>query len=305
MSLGDIQGAAERGLTVRSAALSVLLYDYSLTLADEIELFWLQEKPWTLATCLFLWSRYCGLIVIISGFTVALSGSSSNDVRQKWLLFESFLGTLNTWAVQLILQLRLYALHGSSRRIAWFCGVLFFSQVLLMTGIVIHGCYILIVPKPVVGTLVHGLTFCVIRNPSTYSWAYWTLVASFEAFVLVLTLRRGYQYCYQRGSPMLTNISPTLLRDSVTYTLIIGLVYLLNIVLSFTSDSNLDIGGVVGFTLPGLMNGRMMLNVRRVFETHRQIPSSPSQISFSNTLQVEDTEENVEPIALSLRYLWL
>ncbi|KIL54884.1 hypothetical protein M378DRAFT_173960 [Amanita muscaria Koide BX008] len=281
MSLSDIQGAAERGLIVRSVALSILLYDYSLTLTDEIDLFWLQEKPWTLATCLFL-------------------GSGSDDVRQKWLLFETFLGTLNTWAVQLILQLRLYALYGSSRRIAWFCGVLFFSQVLLITGLVIRGCYILIVSKPVVGTLVHGLTFCVIRDPSTYSWVYWTLVASFEAFVLVLTLRRGYQYCYQQGSPMLTNISPTLLRDSVTYTLIIGLVYFLNIVLSFTSDSNIDIGGVVGFTLPGLMNGRMMLNVRRVFETHRQFPSSPSQISFSNTLQVE---ENVEPIAFSLRYL--
>ncbi|KIL56175.1 hypothetical protein M378DRAFT_172938 [Amanita muscaria Koide BX008] len=207
--------------------------------------------------------RYCGLIVM---------------THNKWLLFETFLGTLNTWAVQLILQLRLYALYGSSRRIAWFCGVLFFSQVLLMTGLIIRGCYILIVSKPMVGTLVHGLTFCVIRNPLTYTWVYWALVASFEAFVLVLTLHRGYQYYYQRGSPMLTNISPTLLRDSVTYTLIIGLVYLLNIVLSFTSI---------------------------IFETHRQIPSWPSQISFSNTLQVEDTEENVEPIAFALRYLWL
>ena len=44
---------------------------------------------------------------------------------------------------------------------------------------------------------------------------------SFEGFVLVLSLYRGYQYCYRRDRiPILTNISPILLRDSAIYSLL-------------------------------------------------------------------------------------
>ena len=40
----------------------------------------------------------------------------------------------------------------------------------------------------------------------------------------------------------------------------------------------------LGFTLPIIMGGRMMLNVRRTFsdDRHRHIPSSPSTVSLDD-----------------------
>jgi len=54
---------AVRGHTNRVGALALIVWDFFLTFDDERELFW--KKPFTLATYLFIWSRYVGLIVTV------------------------------------------------------------------------------------------------------------------------------------------------------------------------------------------------------------------------------------------------
>ncbi|KAJ7744232.1 hypothetical protein B0H14DRAFT_2987040 [Mycena olivaceomarginata] len=53
---------ALQGHQNRVLALTVMVWDHIITLGDERELFW-KRRPWTLATCLFLWIRYVGILL--------------------------------------------------------------------------------------------------------------------------------------------------------------------------------------------------------------------------------------------------
>ena len=55
----------------------------------------------------------------------------------------------------------------------------------------------------------------------------------------------------------------------------------------------------LGFALPIIMGGRMMLNVRRTFsdDRHRHIPSSPSVVSL------DDIVEEPESPPTALKYV--
>ncbi len=57
----------------------------------------------------------------------------------------------------------------------------------------------------------------------------------------------------------------------------------------------------LGFTLPIIMGGRMMINVRRTFcdNQYRQAPSSPSDVS----LNIIEIEEEPRPPPLVLKYI--
>ncbi|KAF8694521.1 hypothetical protein AX14_002041 [Amanita brunnescens Koide BX004] len=269
------------GYHIRTGALSLILYDYFLTLDDEIELFW--ARPWTIATYLFLWTRYCGMIFLIITFILITNVSDLHTVRTAWYVVEESLGTINTCVIELILVLRLYALYNCSHRFAQAAKVAFGIQLLLMTA---YGIYAMVVSLPFLGTnVLDGLIYCEILNLSAIgtAWMFWIPLLLFEAFILILTVRKAWYYHRLDGTSVrLTNLTSTLLWDSIAYSVVIQLIYIINITLDRIDGRNHDILTGLGFTLPIIMGGRMMLNVRRASsaDPSRHVPSSPSEISL-------------------------
>ncbi|KAJ7151929.1 hypothetical protein C8R46DRAFT_482182 [Mycena filopes] len=70
---------AFRGHENRIVALTVMVWEYLITLEDERQLFW-KRRPWTLATFFFLWNRYVGIILTSVGVVVAVWPTPSDSV---------------------------------------------------------------------------------------------------------------------------------------------------------------------------------------------------------------------------------
>ncbi|KAJ7071784.1 hypothetical protein B0H15DRAFT_86958 [Mycena belliarum] len=62
-----------------SAAI-VVAFEYLMHVPSEVDLFWRQR--WTLAKCLFLWSRYYSLVYNIANAAVFLQPNASDDVHK-------------------------------------------------------------------------------------------------------------------------------------------------------------------------------------------------------------------------------
>ncbi|KAK2467214.1 hypothetical protein APHAL10511_000763 [Amanita phalloides] len=281
------------GYHFRFASLSLLMYDYFLTLDDEVELFW--KRPWTIATHLFFWTRYGGMFLLISTLSLATIMSDPIAVRKAWFTLDTLLGTINTWVTEGILFLRLYALYNRSRRVALAAASVFIVQILSVSAIAVM--VMTIVLPSTEAVVFGGITYCEIRDdrPRRVAWGYWVCFAIFEAVILFFTIRKGNDY-YRRqkeSSFRLSNVVSTLYWDSVYYSIIIEIFYILNIILNLINDKNYLILSGPGFTLPVIMGGRMMINVRRTMRDNRycQHPSTPSQVS----IHVDDSGESPPP----------
>ncbi|KAK2465108.1 hypothetical protein APHAL10511_002916 [Amanita phalloides] len=281
LDLVQLYEISQRDFAMRVAALTLLFYDHALTLTDEVELFW--TKPWTIVTYLFFWSRYGGLAMILSGFFL-LFGKGTINPGAGWFMIETWLGILSLWAVEIMLQLRLFALYNCSRRLLFFVGSIFTLYVLSFVVLCVrtsyqqHG-----KSEPF---FIAGHTYCIPMYPWKDKFTFWLIIASFDALIIGLTLHRGYWQCHLRDTvPALTDLCPTLLRDSLLYMFFTGFAYIANVILCFVDNRyDLDTTGTAsefGFVMPIIMGSRMTINIRKVFTKHRQGPLTPSQISLA------------------------
>ncbi|KAF8632691.1 hypothetical protein AX15_001744 [Amanita polypyramis BW_CC] len=209
----------------------------------------------------------------------------------SWISLRTWLGTFAIWAVELVLQLRLYALYGCSRRIAGLLLTLFALQVSVLVGLCTYGTTIEFTKSKM--HKVGDYVLCMpLRSSGAFYGTYWTVLASFEAFVLGLTLHKGYQNYRRRGAgPLLTDISPTLLQDSIVYLFFVETAYVANAVLAYIGwqDDVIFLSGLA-YVMPIVMGSRMTINVRRAFEEHLRSPTSPSQVSLNLTVLHEPTQ---------------
>ncbi|KAF7350277.1 hypothetical protein MVEN_01331700 [Mycena venus] len=133
---------ALQGHQNRVSALTVMVWDYVITLEDERELFW-KRRPWTLATCLFLWIRYVGILLNAFGVFVAVSPDLTDFVRRPCTPIQAIPGSASKRLSgcqfhgqfkAFILQLRIYALYDASPRIAALIIGAFIVEILVVIG---------------------------------------------------------------------------------------------------------------------------------------------------------------------------
>ncbi|KAK2464706.1 hypothetical protein APHAL10511_003282 [Amanita phalloides] len=287
-------------------ALSLLLYDYSLTLDDEVELFW--KKRWTVATYLFLWIcgsdfsdfyavLYVSVVLIrlhLKLIVAVLNVSDRGSVRTSWFFINMFFGGSNGLAIEATLILRLYALYNCSRRVAYITGFAFLAQTAFVTAICAYQLPLAL--SSLKTKVLNGVIFCEVGNHRAMRiiWLFWSCLALFEAFILFFTIRKGYKYCCEQQGMILSRLVSTLLWDSIYYTILIEIFYFANIISNLISNRNYDLLAGPAFTVPIVVGGRMMINIRRIFadDMKRQSPSTPSQVTleFGGMDMVDESE---------------
>ncbi|KAM5545610.1 hypothetical protein V8D89_000648 [Ganoderma adspersum] len=113
------------GKQSRAGALGLLIYDYLITFDLEVDVVWRQSKRSPLCW-LYLFNRFFPLIWLVldlSTYTVRYGSSHLflGGLRPPrciiYLAIDDFVVVVSTLAVQVILQLRVYALYQKSRRI--------------------------------------------------------------------------------------------------------------------------------------------------------------------------------------------
>ncbi|KAM6504158.1 hypothetical protein JOM56_001101 [Amanita muscaria] len=102
----------------------------------------LQSQRWNRTKILFLFVRYYTIcLIMLNAIQIHLFTHKGYATNTSCVVFSILLrvsGGIAVWAVEILMQLRIYALFGCSRKIAVFNAVVFLSSVLSSLGIIIY-----------------------------------------------------------------------------------------------------------------------------------------------------------------------
>lgn len=279
---------------ITTIALTLLYYDYVLTLDRERRLVW-SRCSFQWGTILFFLNRYCGVIghalVLIQKF--AQSNSPLYHFCKPLYLYHQILAVVMQAIIGLAFVTRTYALYDRSRT------VLIGLVSLAFSGIA-FGSYMLsqaqrkatpVAPVP------EGTIGCWGYLSWSQSWrlaAAWSTVMIFDLIVVVMTLVRTIKI--NRRSGKKHALTRVLMRDGVVYFGVISLAMLSNII-TFLCGSEVTRGSPTTATnvLASVMVSRLMLNLREQGErsatTTLTAGTNSAQMSTTSLRTLTNIEE--------------
>jgi len=227
-----------------------------ITSSDEIELFW--GKKWSFGKCIFLWSRYYGLIFNIGNAIVFLQEHASRRLCDNFFHWQNSGASLQVITTHIILELRLYAMYQSSKVIL----ALFIC--ITITEAAVMGVFVWVPIRGLQDTNrpSYGLQICADGDPPHRHWVvfYWTSLLTIESILLSLSCYKAFLY-YKRGTG--GNIMRLLTRDSLLYFIFIFGIYLGNQLIWLHNDITInEVGTGFSFCISAILANRLMLTVR-------------------------------------------
>ncbi|KAI0659104.1 hypothetical protein C8Q70DRAFT_916437 [Cubamyces menziesii] len=226
----------------------IILFDHIITLDQE-------HSHWSLGKVLFLVNRYYALCIVIC---------------LSWFKWQGWTGVVTFVIAELILQLRLYALYFRDRRVLACMVSVCLGAAASSAYVVGHGLSHI---TSVAVTLPHTRsTVCVPSGLPGDFYAFWIPMLISESVLCGLALFRGFQ-SYRPGSNVFQSgrrIIEILVRDSLSYFVIIFATYLVNAILFLTRpDSEVEIPIGFAVALSVVMSNRLCLNVRGYIRAER------------------------------------
>ncbi|KAJ3785509.1 hypothetical protein GGU10DRAFT_354742 [Lentinula aff. detonsa] len=207
------------------AGSTLLFYDYLLTLDDEIEFIW--KKSWSIGKVLFIISRYYSLIASVLINNMALFQSLTESECIRYYHWQAWSGLITCMIVEVILQMRLYALYFLDKKILTLMVVSF----IISSGSTASVLFTMFKSGP--ASIPHNpeVSFC-LPDLAIYCYAVWIPRLVFETFLCILALIRGYQFANKEtGNP--ESVLPSgkylmrvLIRDCIGSYLVMFAVYL-------------------------------------------------------------------------------
>ncbi|KAJ3557048.1 hypothetical protein NM688_g1684 [Phlebia brevispora] len=190
------------------ACAAALVYDYFLTLSDEIAYMW--RGRWTAPKILFCIARYWTLINVIlfqiSWMTTACVLVSC-AVFYWWFTYAS---TVNHTAVGLILILRIYAIYDCNRKLLYTLIVLFALTVTAETVFISF-----VIVRMHTAHMAGWMVGCIPVHSLIHTWAYWIPMVFFHGLLFLLILVKIGYILSQDGKTSNPGLMKVLLRDSV------------------------------------------------------------------------------------------
>ncbi|KAJ7209018.1 hypothetical protein B0H12DRAFT_1158238 [Mycena haematopus] len=250
-------------LHVVLVGLTWVIHDYLVTLEDEIRYIWPQRLSFS--KFMFLWIRYYTIVLllfdVIQIHVFARPGITSNNLCVAMDTIIRVAGAVSLWSVEIIMQLRVYALYNCSRRIAMVNFILFAGSIVGFLAILIYNHSR---RAAVIASVIHlDLPGC----PTVHSgieWAQWVPASIYEGiilgFALFKTFERSISTLRKDGALSLHTI---LLRDNILYFFGIAALLLFNnlMVVNVTHIPWFSYGPF--HAAVGIMTCRMIINLRK------------------------------------------
>ncbi|VDC02946.1 unnamed protein product [Peniophora sp. CBMAI 1063] len=120
-------------------SLTWVLHDYLLTIEDEKKYIW--PSPWSFGKVLFFWVRYYTILALLFDVAQIHSFSTFQPSLNLCVWMDAIIrvvGALSLWGVEIVMQLRIFALFRLSKRIAIINAVLFLGSVAAFLWILVH-----------------------------------------------------------------------------------------------------------------------------------------------------------------------
>ncbi|PBK85704.1 hypothetical protein ARMGADRAFT_1087263 [Armillaria gallica] len=251
-------------LHVVLVGLTWIVHDYRklVTLEDEIRYIWPQKR--NIGKIMFLWIRYYSISLLlfdalqIHVFSIpGVPSTTSVDAITR------ITGAISLWSVEIVMQLRVYALFKCSKKVAVINGLLFSSSIAAFLWILIHnverqGAVIAdAVQLPLAG--------CPSIHPGI-EWAQWIPATAYEIVLFSFAIVKTFGFMLNnmmRRHRQLEPLRSILLRDNILYFLAISCILVLNnlMVVGVTKIPWFSFGPF--HAAVGVLTTRMLLNLRK------------------------------------------
>ncbi|KAF8523443.1 hypothetical protein BU17DRAFT_20918, partial [Hysterangium stoloniferum] len=197
--------------------LTWVLYDYFETLEDEIRYVWPQK--WNVGKVLYMWIRYYGIALLVFDVTqihlFSRPGITNDTVCVAMDSIIRVVGAILLWTIEIIMQLRIYALYKRSHKVGLFNLTLFLASIGAFLWILIHNA---LRRRAVISEAIH---FPLPGCPSIHSgieWLQWVPATIFEGVLFCWALYKTLESTvgrWQSGSSI--SLYTLILRDNLLY----------------------------------------------------------------------------------------
>lgn len=207
---------------------AIMLYDYVLTLEEEVDCIW--SRRMSVASAIYLITRYIGTALILFSTAIYIVDKSSTSSGQFFPAFlpvlESWFSCVLIWLVQIILQMRLYALYHGSKKIL-LAGLLGFVAEIVVTII----CMVQITNFEV--SKVINVTNHIMAYPTVATNIYinYAAVAAYECLLFALAVYAAIRRYKEEHAPLPVNLNK--MKDLRTILIGGNVVYFLGTLLYF------------------------------------------------------------------------
>lgn len=270
-SLGDVAVQMLSSDYLEAASLTILFYDFFLTLGKESKRFW--ERPtWSSAIVLFYLNRYVGLsgyIVIAFFFMKPDFLVSTNSCSRFELFIQLHVGLIQI-IISGILVLRTTALYRNDRRVKY--GLCILVSLMVVNGLVqwcirtFKGAQDSSVSQGVVedSPLKRDCYIPYGHQQSIELASNWAFLLVLDTIVFILTIRKTLRVESLSGR---SNLWSTLLRDGCIYFALLSISNVPNILVILLSPPYLkNLLPIFVNTLSSTAISRLMLNLRNPFQ---------------------------------------
>jgi len=239
---------------ILAAAVALLVYDYVLTIRDEIIFMW--NRRLGLCSCFFYFNRYLPFIEAALFMTTGFARNPTSSECGTMYSVTAWLYLVGVFTASGTLIFRTYAIWDSSKRIAWMLTVL-----ILCFGAV--GGHFVAITAASVGfsstPSPSALSGCLFTQGKNLNWVCYLLLVIFETVILVLTLWKITQRVTQNTAPLYQVI----LRDGLTFYILLLMASMVNIIFFKVARESLKFSfAPVHRVLHAILSGRLLLNMR-------------------------------------------
>ncbi|KAI6142701.1 hypothetical protein BKA82DRAFT_1000230 [Pisolithus tinctorius] len=269
MSIGYEEQAIIRS-SIGFAALTFLLYDHLITLAEEVTYIWAHPKH--ASAILFFVNRYLGCFLAVTQ-TVMLFVIMSPEVCIQYTHYRRVLIFMNQAIVCTLFIIRTYALYGGNKRLLAF---LLFTSLALASPVA----WSLARQQGTSATNIPGCQMIYNTNTATHLAIPPEALCIFDTLIFVLTVYKTFKVGIRSNAHSKPNLVMLLLRDGAIYFVIVAMVNLANILTFFVAPELLR-GGltIVSICIAITMVSRLMLNLHKtadagIFSYRKHLTSS-------------------------------
>jgi len=259
---------------VNLAGAIVLVYDYFLTIGDEVKLVW--PSKWTALKVLYFASRYLAFVDMSTMLAFLFTPNLTPSLCQATFRTASYFASAGYILAQIILSIRTYAIWGRSRRI-----LSILSALILIThipGIILQHSSLArlhFTPSP----LPEQFPCMPAIFTKNKLYIVFALLMMQDLAIVLLTMARGYTQWKESRSPIIT----TLYRDGLVYFVCLFgistanfLIFALRLKISYNLLFELQ------RILHSVLSSRLILNLRSVSQCECDGPTTT--IAFAHDI---------------------
>jgi len=282
-------------LRVVLGAFALVIYDYFLTLEDEVKYVW-KQKPSLGRTLFFLIRYYTIVLVLFDVLQIHLYASPGFANTYRCVLIDPvtrLAGAISLWVVEIYMQLRIFALYNRSRKVAIFNAVVFIISIGLFIWLMVLNA---LRRAAMIAPAIHlPLPGCPTINGGL-QWALWIPPSIFELLLFGFALQKAVASSAARiklnGRFSLTAV---LLGDNILYFINITILLILNNLMA-VSATHIPWFGMAPFhALLGIATSRIMITFYK-FAENASIPF-PTDEESSRPL---DFLRSIQPAPISI-----